>query len=175
MEYIQRSRANSNASENRVEKTMFTLIFSGHGLWALDKLPKWYKMKSQYFCDVVLEGAKRSVTAITGTGGIEGLMMRMGNCKGHSSTRATRRLEECHVIQLAHPPYSPDISPCGFWFFGWSKDMMKGHQFQSADEVRTFPIDFWSKLDQNTLISVYKGWIARLEEVIVTNGQCYSK
>jgi hypothetical protein len=50
------------------KKSMFPLIFGGHGLLTLDELPKWCKMNSQYFCDVVLEGAKRSVTAITGKG-----------------------------------------------------------------------------------------------------------
>jgi hypothetical protein len=49
-----------------LKKAMATLIFSGHGLLALDKSSKGCKMKSQYFCDVVLEEAKRSVTAITG-------------------------------------------------------------------------------------------------------------
>jgi hypothetical protein len=47
---------------------MSTLVFGGHGLLALDELPKGRKMKNQYLCDVVLEEAKRSVTAITGKG-----------------------------------------------------------------------------------------------------------
>jgi hypothetical protein len=42
-------------------------------------------------------------------------------------------LDEFHVIWFAHPPYSHNISPSDFWFFGCSKGMMKDHQFQSAD------------------------------------------
>jgi histone-lysine N-methyltransferase SETMAR len=156
------------------KKSMFALIFSGHGLVALDKLPKGCKMNSQYFCDVVVEDAKRSVTAITGKSGIEGLMIHMDNSQVHISARTTQRLEEFHVIRLAHPPYSPDISPCDSWFVGWSKDMMKGYQFQSPDDVRAFFVDLWSNLDQSTCISVCEGWIARLEEVIATNGEYYS-
>jgi hypothetical protein len=60
---------------------MFTLLFSGHGLLGLDKLPKGCKINRQYFCDVIREGAKRSVTAITGKSGIEGLMMDTDNAK----------------------------------------------------------------------------------------------
>jgi hypothetical protein len=44
---------------------MLTLIFSGHALSALDPFPKGCKLNTQYFCDVVLEAAKRSVTAIS--------------------------------------------------------------------------------------------------------------
>jgi hypothetical protein len=53
--------------------------------------------------------------------------------------------------------------------------MMKGHQFQSADHGRAFLVNLWSNLDQSTLISVYEGWIARLEQVIATNGEYYSQ
>jgi hypothetical protein len=52
--------------------------------------------------------------------------------------------------------------------------MMKGRQFQSADDLRAFLVDLWSNLDQSTLISVYEGRIARLKEVITTNGEYYS-
>jgi hypothetical protein len=52
-----------------------------------------------------------------------------------------QRLEEFQVIRLAHPPYSHQFSPCEFWFVGWSKDMIKGHQFQRADNVRAFLLD----------------------------------
>jgi hypothetical protein len=38
------------------QKFMVTLGFNGHGQLALDNLAKRCKMKSQYFCDVVLEG-----------------------------------------------------------------------------------------------------------------------
>jgi hypothetical protein len=110
---------------------------------------------------------------MTGKSGIEGMMIHMDNCKVHNPARTTQRLERFHVIRLAHPPYSHDISLCDFWFVGWSKDLMKGHQFQSADDVRAFLVDLWSNLDQSTLISVYEGWIARLEEVIATSGDYY--
>jgi hypothetical protein len=52
---------------------MFALRFSGNGLLALDKEPKACKMNNQYFCDVGLEEVQRSVIAITGKSGIEGL------------------------------------------------------------------------------------------------------
>jgi hypothetical protein len=75
-------------------------------------------MKSQYFCDVVLEEAKRSATAITGKSGIEGVTMHTDNCRVHNSARTTQRLEEFHVIRFAHPRYSHEVSLCDFWFVG---------------------------------------------------------
>jgi hypothetical protein len=153
---------------------MFTLNFSGHGLFALEKSPKGCNMNTQWFCDVAFKEVKRSVRAISGQSGIEGLMIPLDNCKVYNSAKSIQRLEEFQVIRLPLAPYSPDMSPCDFWFFGWSRDTMKGHQFRSADHVRAFLVDLWSNLDQSTLISVYEGWMARLEEVIATNVECYS-
>jgi hypothetical protein len=96
------------------QKFMVTLRFSGHGQLALDNLAKRCKMNSQYFCDVVLEGAKWTVTGMTRESGIEGIMMHLGNCKVHNSAETTGRLEEFHVTRLSHPPYFPNISPCDF-------------------------------------------------------------
>jgi hypothetical protein len=102
-------------------------------------------------------------------------MVDMDSWKVHNSPRTTQRLEEFQVVRFAHRPYSPEISPCDFRFVGWSKGMMKGHQVQGADDVRAFLVDLSSNLDQGHLISVYERWIARLEDVVATNGECYPK
>jgi histone-lysine N-methyltransferase SETMAR len=86
---------------------------------------------------------------------------------------------DCHIV---HTPYSPDISPCDFWFFGWSKEQrakskeqMRGHEFHGTDEVRSFLLNLWENLDQNSIISVYREWIERFQQVIRTNGEYYFK
>jgi hypothetical protein len=43
------------------KKSIFTLILSGNGLLALDKLPKGCSMNGQDFCDVVLDDAQSSM------------------------------------------------------------------------------------------------------------------
>jgi hypothetical protein len=45
---------------------MFTFIFSGHRVLALDSSPKRCKMNSRYFCDAVVEEAEWAMMAITG-------------------------------------------------------------------------------------------------------------
>jgi hypothetical protein len=50
-----------------------------------------------------------------------------------------------------------------------------GHEFQGADEVRSFLLNLWENLDQNSMISVYREWIEKLQQVIRTNGEYYSK
>jgi hypothetical protein len=93
-------------------------VFNGYGLMALDDLPKGPKMNGQYFCAVVLEEARRAAMAITKESRIEKMMIQLHNCKVHCSAKITRRLEEFQVTRSPRPPYSPNISPCDFWFVG---------------------------------------------------------
>jgi histone-lysine N-methyltransferase SETMAR len=127
-------------------------------------------MNSQYFCDVGLEATKRAVIAITGESGIECMIIHMDNRKGHYWAKMTERLEEFEPTGLFHPPYSPEISPCDFWFFVWSKNEMRGQQFRGLDDVRVFLSDLWRNLDLSRLILVYHEWITRLEQAIAMNG-----
>ena len=120
------------------KKSMFTLILSGYGLLTLNQLPKGQKMNRKYFCDVVLQETREILTSIPEKSGIEGMMIHLDNCKVHNSARTTPQFQDFQVTRLPHPPYSPDISPCDFWFFGWSKEQMRGHKFQGADQVRSF-------------------------------------
>jgi histone-lysine N-methyltransferase SETMAR len=158
------------------KKSMLTTMRSCYAFLALDDLPKGLKMNSRYFCDVVLEEVKRTVIAITVTkkSGIEEVMIHMDNCRVHNSAKTAKGLAEFHVTRLHHPPYSPDVSPCDFWFFGWNKNLMQGQKFHGPDDVRVFLLDLWLNLDPSTLISVCYDWTEGLEHVIVINGECYS-
>jgi hypothetical protein len=72
------------------QKSMFTVMFSGYRLLALDDSAKRLNMNSHYFCDVVLEEARRAVMAITKKAGIEEVMVHMDNCQVHNLAEASK-------------------------------------------------------------------------------------
>jgi hypothetical protein len=154
---------------------MFTLIFSGYGPLTLNQLPKGQKLNSQYFCDVVFQETREALTSIPEKSGIGGMMIHSDNCQLHNSGRTTLEFQDFQVTRLPQPLYFPAISPCDFWFFGWSKEQMRGHEFHGADEVRSFLLNLWESLDQNSIISVSCEWIERLQQVIRTSDEYYSK
>jgi hypothetical protein len=63
---------------------MFTVMFSGFGVLALNDLPNELKTNRKYCCDVVLEEVRRALIGITKKNGIGEALMRMDNCKGHN-------------------------------------------------------------------------------------------
>jgi hypothetical protein len=37
---------------------------------------------------------------------------------------------------IPHPPYSPDLTPCDFFLFPKMKLKLKGHQFDTIEEIQ---------------------------------------
>jgi hypothetical protein len=75
----------------------------------------------------------------------------------------------------APPPDFPDISPCDFWSFGWSKDAVRGQMFNGSESIREFLMDLWCHLVPSTLMLVYRDWIERLQKVIAIHADYCSK
>jgi hypothetical protein len=45
------------------------------------------------------------------------------------------RIEELGFILVPQPPYSPDLTPCDFFLFGYLKQHLEGKYFTSEDQV----------------------------------------
>ncbi|UYV74723.1 ABCA3 [Cordylochernes scorpioides] len=57
------------------------------------------------------------------------------NAPAHRAIIVQDYLAKHSVSVLPHPPYSPDIAPCDFFFFPKLKMMLKGRHFSSSSEV----------------------------------------
>jgi hypothetical protein len=85
------------------------------------------------------------------------------------------KLDEIRLTRWDHPWYSPDITPSDFWFFGWSKREMNGRAFSSREAVKTFLLEIWARMDSGQLFRVLNEWMKRLEYVIESGGEYYTK
>jgi hypothetical protein len=63
------------------------------------------------------------------------------------------------MTKAPHPPYSPDLSPCNFWFFGMTKEKMKDREFFSAQESLSRLSDAWNDLTVEDIQRVFFEWI----------------
>ena len=51
---------------------------------------------------------------------------------------------------VPHPPYSPDLAPCGFWLFPKLKENLRGSRFETIEEMKdavTRAIDMFTQED----------------------------
>ncbi len=59
------------------------------------------------------------------------------NASPHTSLDACEFFHNTDMNLWSHPQYSPDLSPCDFWAFPLLKAKLRGHRFQSVDNLKT--------------------------------------
>jgi hypothetical protein len=63
------------------------------------------------------------------------ICLRMNKSKCDNAQKITGKLQKKHISRALHPPYSPDLSPYDFCFFGMVKQKIKDREFWSAQEI----------------------------------------
>jgi len=59
------------------------------------------------------------------------------NAPAHRAVTTNEFLAKHNLLSLPHPPYSPDLAPCNFFFFLQLIKTMKGHRFDDIEEIQT--------------------------------------
>jgi histone-lysine N-methyltransferase SETMAR len=80
------------------------------------------------------------------------------------------KLESRHIVRAPHPPYSPDLSPCDCWLFGFLKEKMKDRVFRSEEELSEVIVENWNVLTFADIQRVFQNWMERLIWVIGNSG-----
>ena len=70
------------------------------------------------------------------------------------------------MTQLLHPPYSPDMAPCDFWFIPRLESPLKGGHFLDREELIRATDNAIRDLTKDGLLFVFEKWIARMRKCI---------
>ncbi len=63
-------------------------------------------------------------------------LLLQDNASPHTSNDALEFFHNTDQDLWAHPQYSPDLSPCDFWAFPLLKSRIRGHRFQTIDDMK---------------------------------------
>lgn len=157
------------------KKTMVTVFFTGTELLVCDCLPKREKYNGEYFTTNILPQLSQEKSRRARRKPKQKLLIHMDNSRCHNNQKVTNYLESNHMERIPHPPYSPDISPCDFWLFGYLKECLKEKLYDTEEELVNEIYIAWNSVTFETLQNVYKEWIIRLDYVIKNGGSYYSK
>jgi hypothetical protein len=89
----------------------------------------------------------------------------------HNGSKVASKFEAHHVTQLAHPPRSPDSSPCDFWLFGALKGILKDCETNSSGEIQEGIMKVWDHLTFDEVQSVFHNRLNRRPRVIENGGE----
>jgi histone-lysine N-methyltransferase SETMAR len=131
---------------DRTKKTMLTVFFTSRSLIVLEVLPKETTCTQHYFISGILPDLDGEKLRYCRKNPRQEFFLHMNNSKCYKAEKITGKHQQKHITRARHPPYSPDLSPCDFWFFGMVKQKIEDREFRSAQEMLRSLSDAWSDL-----------------------------
>jgi histone-lysine N-methyltransferase SETMAR len=157
-----------------VKKTMFTIFFTNTKLLIAEDLPKGQKYNQDYFISDILPELEREKMRYKRRKKGGTFFVPMDHSKSHDGGKIQGNFAMIGRVRTPHSPYSPDLSPCDFWFFGMAKGKMKDREFHTVQDIRGWLTEIWNDLTFEDVQSVFLEWKIRLNWVIENGGEYYS-
>jgi hypothetical protein len=96
------------------------------------------------------------------------------NARSHTARAMIDFIEENMMKQTLHLAYSPDLARSNFYLFDGVKEYFAGLTFEDADALFGAVRQVLEGIEQVTLLTIFRQWMARFERCITTNGE-YNK
>jgi histone-lysine N-methyltransferase SETMAR len=163
------------SQEIDVKKPMFTIFFTNTKLLIAEYLPKDQKYNQDYFISDILPGLEREKMRYQRRKQGRTFFVHMDDSKSHDGGEIQGKFDIKGLVRAPHSPYSPDLSPCDFWFFGMAKGKMKDREFHTVQDLRRHLTEIWNDLTFEDVQSVFLEWNIRLTWVIENGGEYSSE
>ena len=105
--------------------------------------------------------------------GLSDLCLIHDNASAHKYVLVQDFLKDEKVVQLSHPPYSPDLSPCDFFPVSFTKETLSGLVVVMSLEVH-LSLQLTSVFRvflKKAYFSAFTEWISRLEKCVTVKGE----
>ena len=101
----------------------------------------------------------------------QGPIILHDNAPAHTKREVVQLLNEEYDWEiLQHPAYSPDLSPCDFYFFPQVKNELRGRRFTTVEEVNDAFHNECTALARRGCSSGIDGLVKRWQKCVELNG-----
>jgi histone-lysine N-methyltransferase SETMAR len=90
----------------------------------------------------------------------------MDNARVHAAGDCIAEIQRLKITRLPQPAYSPDLSPCDFWFFVFAKQAIQDDVFDNADQLMQHVHSIFDQVTFEDLQRVFLKWMERLSWVV---------
>jgi len=100
-------------------------------------------------------------------------MLHHNNAPAHASLLIREFLAKQDMIVVPQPTYSPDLAPADFFLFPKLKSTLKGHRFQTIEEIKENLLQDLHAIPQNMFQDAFQNWKKRWEWCINSRGEYF--
>ena len=100
----------------------------------------------------------------------KGLRILHDNARPHKTRLVKDTLESLGIVELQHPPYNPDFSPCDFWLFNNLKSHLSGRDFETNHQFGSAIFQYLKAILKEEYKKTFHKWLERLELCVLNKG-----
>ena len=159
----------------RNPKVMYCIFFDSYGPVCQICVPKNTTITGSFYLNECLSEVEKFYHNRRPRTGTRGLRLLHDNARPHKTKLVREKLESMRVVELDHPPYSPDLAPCDFWLFPKLKKHLSGRKFESRAHLGSAIFQYMKAIPREDFKKVFLDWIKRLKLVIQHQGEYFEK
>ena len=151
-------------------KTMLICFFDQEGIVHRELVPPGMTVNADFYCGVLRrlhENVRRKRTQKWQN---QNFIIHHDNAPVHRSFKVSQFLAKNNMTVIAHPPYSPDLSPCDFFLFSKLKLRMKGRRFDTIEEIQERVLD---TIPKKNFQGCFQAWQKRWDRCIRAKGEYF--
>jgi hypothetical protein len=104
---------------------MITVFFTATRLIVLNNLPQGQSFSQDYYISETVPAFTKEKLKFRGCHPWVTFSVHVDNSRCHNVRMATPEFDHRRLGRTERPPYSPDLSQCNFWLFGFLKEKLK--------------------------------------------------
>ena len=98
-------------------------------------------------------------------------LFQQDNSKPHTAKKTKEKFEELEGVELLpHPAYSPDVAPSDYGLFRSMQHFLKGHQFESFNEIEEACQEFFNSKPKKWYFDQIRNLADRWQKVVENDG-----
>jgi hypothetical protein len=157
--------------EKRSAKTLTTVFFTATRLLVPAALPYGQTFTQDHFITELPPILREKNVQFRRKHSGDNFFIQMDNSRCHNRKKVPAEIEHRRLAGAPPPLYSPDHSPCDFWFFGLMKYSLKDREIQEIQTLISALTDIWDDLTFEKVQAAFLDWMERLSWVIDNNGE----
>ena len=139
-------------------KVMLVVFFDLHGVIHYEFVPRGQTVSQEFYAaglKLLREAVRRKRPQLWTN---QSWVLHHDNAPAHSSFFVRNFLAKNEATVVPQPPYSPDLAPADFFLFPKLKSTLKGHRFDTFDEIQKNSTKELFAIPKEALQSWQKRW-----------------
>ena len=142
------------------------------GIWDIC-VPKGQRVTGEFYANSCIAAVEQHYKERRPRTICKGLRILHDNARPHKTRLVKDTLESLGIVELQHPPYSPDLSPCDFWLFNNLKSHLSGRDFETNHQLGSAIFQYLKAIPKEEYKKTFHKWLERLELCVLNKGEYF--